>query len=44
VRKTYDPSGHNYKPDEEVEFREVKPGHFVMCSQEEFEQYKKQNS
>lgn len=43
VRKTYDPSQHNYKPNEEVEFREVKPGHFVMCSQAEFEQYKKQN-
>lgn len=42
VRKTYDPSQHNYKPDEEVEFREVKPGHFVMCSQAEFEQYQKQ--
>ncbi|MGM0874616.1 MAG: ABC transporter ATP-binding protein [Bacillota bacterium] len=43
VRKTYNPSGHNYKPEEEVEFREVKPGHFVMCSHAEFEQYKKQN-
>ncbi|MBO1511614.1 MULTISPECIES: ABC transporter ATP-binding protein [Metabacillus] len=44
VRKTYNPSMHNYKPDEEVEFREVKPGHFVMCSQTEFAQYKKQYS
>ncbi|OAS83865.1 MULTISPECIES: ABC transporter ATP-binding protein [Metabacillus] len=44
VRKTYNPSMHNYKPDEEVEFREVKPGHFVMCSQIEFAQYKKQYS
>jgi len=43
VRKTYDPSQHNYKPDEEVEFREVKPGHFVMCSQAEFEKYQKEN-
>lgn len=42
VRKTYNPSQHNYQPDEEVEFREVKPGHFVMCSQEEFEKYKKE--
>jgi oligopeptide transport system ATP-binding protein len=44
VRKTYNPSDHQYKPDEEVKFREVKPGHFVMCSQSEFEQYKKQYS
>lgn len=43
VRKTYDPGQHNYKPDEEVEFREVKPGHFVMCSQAEFEKYQKEN-
>lgn len=43
VRKTYDPSQHNYKPDEEVEFREVKPGHFVMCSQAEFEKYQKEH-
>jgi oligopeptide transport system ATP-binding protein len=44
VRKTYNPSDHQYKPEEEVKFREVKPGHFVMCSQNEFEQYKKQYS
>jgi oligopeptide transport system ATP-binding protein len=44
VRKTYNPSMHNYKPDDEVEFREVKPGHFVMCSKTEFAQYKKQYS
>ena len=44
VRKTYDPSQHKYTPDEEVEFREVKPGHFVMCSRAEFNQYKKQYS
>jgi oligopeptide transport system ATP-binding protein len=43
VRKTYDPSQHNYRPDEEVEFREIKPGHFVMCSQAEFEKYQKEN-
>lgn len=42
VRKTYDPSQHKYSSEEEVEFREVKPGHFVMCSQAEFNQYKKQ--
>lgn len=44
VRKTYNPSVHNYKPGDEVEFREVTPGHFVMCSQAEYEQFKKQNS
>ncbi|MCM3651201.1 ABC transporter ATP-binding protein [Metabacillus litoralis] len=44
VRKTYNPSVHNYKPGDEVEFREVTPGHFVMCSQAEYEQLKKQNS
>lgn len=44
VRKVYDPSKHNYKKDEEVSFREVKKGHFVMCSQSEFEQYQKQYS
>ncbi|MBM7604079.1 ATP-binding cassette domain-containing protein [Metabacillus litoralis] len=44
VRKTYDPSQHNYQPNEDVDFREVKPGHFVMCSLSEFEQYKKQYS
>lgn len=41
VRKTYNPSVHNYKPGDEVEFREVTPGHFVMCSQTEYEQLKK---
>ncbi|KKI93620.1 peptide ABC transporter ATP-binding protein [Bacillus sp. SA1-12] len=44
VRKSYNPSQHNYKPEDKVEFREIKPGHFVMCSQAEFEQYKKQYS
>lgn len=42
VRKTYDPAQHNYKPNEEPQFREVKPGHFVMCSEAEFQQYQKQ--
>ncbi len=44
VRKTYSPSQHNYQPGDEVEFREVKPGHFVMCSQAEFEKYKKDHA
>lgn len=44
IRKSYDSSQHQYKPDEEVKFREVKQGHFVMCSEKEFEQYKKNHS
>ncbi|MGD6817635.1 ABC transporter ATP-binding protein [Metabacillus sp. 84] len=44
VRKTYDPSKHKSQPGEEMEFREVTPGHFVMCSKEEFDQYQKQYS
>lgn len=40
-RKTYDPKMHNYQADEIVELREVSPGHFVLCSENEFEQYKK---
>ncbi|MDQ0230606.1 ABC transporter ATP-binding protein [Metabacillus malikii] len=42
VRKTYDPSQHQYKPDEDVSFREIKKGHYVMCSQAEYEKYKKE--
>lgn len=40
-RKTYDPKMHNYQADESVELREVSPGHFVLCSEKEFTQYKK---
>lgn len=40
-RKTYDPKMHNYQADESVELREVTPGHFVLCSEKEFEQFKK---
>ncbi|WP_066054844.1 ABC transporter ATP-binding protein [Robertmurraya korlensis] len=40
-RKTYDPKMHNYQADETVELREVSPGHFVLCSEKEFAQYKK---
>jgi len=40
-RKTYDPKMHNYQADETVQLREVSPGHFVLCSEKEFEQYKK---
>jgi oligopeptide transport system ATP-binding protein len=41
-RKAYDPASHNYEPDEQLEFREVTPGHFVLCSEKEFKQYKAQ--
>ncbi|MEH7500779.1 ABC transporter ATP-binding protein [Neobacillus drentensis] len=42
-RKSYDPASHNYEPNETVEFREVTPGHFVLCSEKEFKQYKAQS-
>jgi oligopeptide transport system ATP-binding protein len=38
-RVAYDPKSHNYADNEEVEMREVKPGHFVLCSETEFKQY-----
>jgi oligopeptide transport system ATP-binding protein len=41
-RKAYDPASHNYQPNESVEFREVAPGHFVLCSEKEFKQYQEQ--
>ena len=41
-RIAYDPNIHNYGKDEQVELREVKPGHFVLCSEKEFQQYKAQ--
>ncbi|MDQ0861206.1 ABC transporter ATP-binding protein [Bacillus sp. V2I10] len=40
VRKKYDPAQHQYTEGDEPQFREVKPGHFVMCSEAEFKQYK----
>jgi oligopeptide transport system ATP-binding protein len=41
-RKTYDPSVHNYTEDDQLELREVAPGHFVYCSEKECAQYKAQ--
>ncbi|CRK83461.1 ABC transporter ATP-binding protein [Neobacillus massiliamazoniensis] len=38
-RKSYDPASHNYDQNEPVGFREVNPGHFVLCSEKEFQQY-----
>jgi len=40
-RQTYDPKMHNYQESDSVELREVSPGHFVLCSEKEFEEYKK---
>lgn len=40
-RKPYDPAMHNYKPDEKLEMREIQPGHFVYCSDQEYTEYKK---
>jgi len=39
-RIDYDPSVHDTS--EEMEFREIKPGHWVRCTPKEFEQYKKE--
>ncbi|MCZ8536567.1 MULTISPECIES: ABC transporter ATP-binding protein [Paenisporosarcina] len=40
VRKSYDPASHNYQDGEEIAMREVTPGHFVFCSEREFESLK----
>ncbi|GLY11303.1 ABC transporter ATP-binding protein [Pseudobacillus badius] len=40
VRKTYDPAVHNYAAGEEVKMREVAPGHWVYCSEKEFQHHK----
>ncbi|MGM0753465.1 MAG: ABC transporter ATP-binding protein [Bacillota bacterium] len=41
-RKEYNPSVHNYTEEDNLEMREVAPGHFVYCSDKEFAQYKAQ--
>jgi oligopeptide transport system ATP-binding protein len=38
-RKAYNPNMHDYAEGEEVKMREVKPGHFVYCSEKEMKQY-----
>ena len=38
-RKVYHPEVHAYAEGEEVKMREVKPGHFVLCSEKELQQY-----
>ncbi|NMD70790.1 ATP-binding cassette domain-containing protein [Bacillus sp. DNRA2] len=39
-RHTYDPNVHGYSESEKVEMREVRPGHFVYCSESELAKYK----
>ncbi|WP_042349489.1 ABC transporter ATP-binding protein [Bacillus massiliigorillae] len=41
-RTPYDPAVHQYSEGEEVKMREVKPGHFVLCSEKELKQYQEQ--
>ncbi|WP_254254253.1 ABC transporter ATP-binding protein [Macrococcoides canis] len=41
VRKTYNPDIHAYTPDDKLELREVAPDHFVYCSINEYEEFKK---
>jgi oligopeptide transport system ATP-binding protein len=41
-RKEYDPAVHNYTEEDQLEMREVAPGHFVYCSEKEFAQYQAQ--
>ncbi len=38
-RKVYHPDVHAYAEGEEVKMREVRPGHFVLCSEKELQQY-----
>lgn len=40
TRKSYNPSMHNYAEGEALEFREISNGHFVLCSEKEFNEYK----
>lgn len=37
----YNPQVHGYTAESAVEMREVEPGHFVLCSEKEFKEYKK---
>ncbi|MDP4169341.1 MAG: ATP-binding cassette domain-containing protein, partial [Bacillota bacterium] len=40
-RISYNSSVHNYADSEELAMREVTPGHFVLCSEREFNNFKK---
>lgn len=35
VRHPYNPKDHQYGPEDQVEFREIAPEHFVLCSEKE---------
>lgn len=37
----YNPAVHNYTPESVIKLREIEPGHHVLCSEEEFEEYLK---
>ncbi|XJZ28187.1 ABC transporter ATP-binding protein [Bacillota bacterium Lsc_1132] len=39
-RKSYNLSVHNYAEGEPLEFREITKGHFVLCSEKEYKEYK----
>ncbi|MDQ0215661.1 oligopeptide transport system ATP-binding protein [Oikeobacillus pervagus] len=39
-RMAYNPKVHQYTEQDQVEMREIAPGHFVYCSEKEFEEYK----
>ncbi|MGD6899466.1 ABC transporter ATP-binding protein [Bacillus infantis] len=41
-RTSYDPAVHNYTDSDQVEMREISPGHYVYCSEKEAAQYKAQ--
>ncbi|UOE56784.1 ATP-binding cassette domain-containing protein [Bacillus sp. CMF12] len=41
-RKSYDPAVHNYADNEKLEMREITPGHFVYCSEKEYNELKAQ--
>ncbi|QFT88378.1 Oligopeptide transport ATP-binding protein OppF [Bacillus sp. THAF10] len=43
-RVAYDPNSHGYTEDDSVEMREIKPGHYVLCSEQEYNQYKAQHT
>ncbi|CAM3663531.1 ABC transporter ATP-binding protein [Mesobacillus zeae] len=42
-RFAYDPSSHKYSENEEVSMKEVRPGHFVYCSELELKKYKEES-
>ncbi|MED3572378.1 ABC transporter ATP-binding protein [Cytobacillus praedii] len=41
-RVSYDPKVHNYSDNEQIEMREIVPGHYVYCSEKEAQTYKAQ--